>query len=233
MQTAMEARSVESQMQRLERSAALAAIWLQDLIFPPSCGNCGRVDYRFCASCLQTLEQTAVLLSPGTRETPDELDALIATGKHHGVLQKAVQAFKYDGARDLAFPLANRLVEALRSVNWRIDAVVPVPLFADREAERGYNQSALLCQYFAAATGIKTRADYLTRTRATSQQAMLSGAERRENVRDAFAAHEDARGLSALLIDDVVTTGSTLGECARALKAKGAGAVYGIAVSHA
>lgn len=220
-------------MQRLERYTGFAANWLQDLIFPPSCGNCGRVDYHFCASCRHTLEQTAVRLSPGTRETPDELDALIATGKHRGVLQNAVQAFKYDGARDLALPLANRLVEALRSVDWRIDFVAPVPLFADREAERGYNQSALLCHYFAAATGIKTRADYLTRTRATSQQALLSGADQRDNVRDAFAAHDDARGLSALLIDDVVTTGSTLGECARALKAKGAGAVYGITISHA
>ena len=233
MLAAKEATGVERRMQRLERFAEFAAIWLQDLIFPPSCGNCGRVDYRFCSGCRHMLEQSAVVPSPGTRETPDELDALIATGKHHGVLRNAVQAFKYDGARDLALPLANRLVEALRSVEWRIDAVVPVPLFADREAERGYNQSALLCQYFAAATDIKSRADFLTRTRATSQQALLSQPDRRENVRDAFAAHDDARGLSALLIDDVVTTGSTLGECARALKAKGADAVYGITISHA
>ncbi|MDE2774325.1 MAG: ComF family protein [Chloroflexota bacterium] len=233
MQAATEATSVESRMQRLERFAEFAAIWLQDLIFPPSCGNCGRVDYRFCASCRHTLEQTAVVLSPGTRETPDELDALIATGKHRGILRSAVQAFKYDGARDLALPLANRLVEALRLVDWRIDFVAPVPLSADREAERGYNQSALLCQPFVAATGLAARADAIRRIRKTHQQAMLSGHERSANVKNAFRASQNVNGLSVLLIDDVVTTGSTLRECARALKAKGADAVYGITISHA
>jgi len=233
MQAATEATSLESRMQRLERFAEFAAIWLQDLIFPPSCGNCGRVDYRFCASCRHTLEQTAVLLSPGTREAPGELDALIATGKHRGVLRSAVRAFKYDGARDLALPLANRLVEALRLVDWRIDFVAPVPLSADREAERGYNQSALLSQPVVAATGLAVRADAIRRIRKTHQQAMLSGHERRTNVKNAFCASQNVNGLSVLLIDDVVTTGSTLRECARALKAKGADAVYGITISHA
>ena len=220
-------------MQRLERSARFAAIWLQDLIFPASCGNCGRVDYRFCAKCRHILELTAVALPHAMRETPAELDALIATGKHHGVLRNAVLAFKYDGARDLALPLANRLVEALRSVDWRIDIVAPVPLSADREAERGYNQSALLSQPVVAATGLAARADAIRRVRKTNQQAMLTGQERRNNVKNAFRANQNVSGLSVLLIDDVVTTGSTLGECARALKSKGAAAVYGITISHA
>lgn len=225
--------SMDSQFKRLERGAALAADWIKDLIFPPTCGNCGRVDYRFCASCLRELEQVAIAVSPGTREDLTELDALIASGAHRGVLQNAVQAFKYEGARQLATPLAHRLVKALRSADWRIDAVAPVPLFADREAERGYNQSALLSQQVVAATGFKHCVGCLKRNRDTGQQARLSQADRRLNVRDAFEASDDVKGLSILLVDDVITTGSTLRECALALRGKGAGAVFGIAVSHA
>ncbi len=224
-----DAPAIDSRFRRLELHAARAAEWLQDLVFPPSCGHCGRVDYRFCKECLHELEQVPVALS---RFRVDALDELYATGGHCGVLQNAVQSFKYDGARELAMPLADRLVEALRILNLPIDALLPVPLFADRQAERGYNQSDLLCQQLASRTGIPARPTVLERIRQTTQQALLSQAERRENVRDAFAASADASGLSVLLVDDVATTGSTLRECAKALRKQGAEFVYGIAVSH-
>ena len=90
----------------------------------------------------------------------------------------------------------------------------------------------LLCRNVVMATDIMLYADSLKRVRNTYQQALLSQADRRENVRDAFEASEDVKGLAVLLIDDVVTTGSTLGACAKALRAKGAGPIYGIVVSH-
>lgn len=224
-----DAATIDSRFRRLELRVTRAAEWLQDLIFPPSCGHCGRVDFRFCKQCLHELEQVQVALS---WLRVDALDELYATGGHRGVLQNAAQAFKYDGARDLAAPLADRLVKALGILNLPIDAVVPVPLFADRQAERGYNQSDLLSWQLALRTGIPARPTFLKRIRETSQQALLSESERRENVRDAFAASADANGLSVLLIDDVATTGSTLSECAKALRKQGAEFVFGIAVSH-
>ena len=129
--------------------------------------------------------------------------------------------------------MAARLVKALRVLDQPVDVIVPVPLFADREAERGYNQAALLGQHLAAAMGVVYRAESLKRVRETSQQALLTQEERQSNVRDAFKASETIKGLAVLLVDDVVTTGSTLHECAIALKDKGAGSVYGIAVSRA
>lgn len=233
MQASTEITATDNQKHWIEQRVAAIANWLQDLIFPPVCGNCGRVDFRFCAGCLRELEQAAVKAAAGARDVAAALDGLLATGAHRGVLQNAVQAFKYEGAVDLAAPLAQRLVVALRSTVWQVDAVVPVPLFADREADRGYNQSSLLSHHVSAATGIRSRAGCLRRVRNTNQQALLSVADRRENVRDAFEANEDARGLSILLVDDVITTGSTLRECAIALREHGAIAVYGIAVSHA
>lgn len=224
-----DAASIESQFRRLELRAIRAAEWLQDLVFPPSCSQCGRVDYGFCKECLHELEQVPVALA---RRPVEALDGLYATGAHRGVMQNAVQAFKYDGARELAMPLAERLVMALRILNLPIDVVAPVPLFADRLAERGYNQSDLLCEQLASMTGIPARPGILQRIRETSQQALLSQADRSENVRDAFAAAADANGLSVLIVDDVATTGSTLRECAKALRQQGAEPVYGIAVSH-
>jgi ComF family protein len=222
--------SPDNRLLQLERGAAKAWCWLQDLVFPPACANCGRVDFRFCARCWRALEQIPVL----ARSVPvEELDSLIATGKHRDLLQNALQGFKYDGIRELAEPLAARLAMALRVVDWRVDVIVPVPLFAEREAERGYNQAALLGQHLSAELGVAYKADSLKRVRETQQQAQLTQEERRSNVRDAFEARGAIKGLVVLLVDDVVTTGSTLGECAIALKDKGARSVCGIAVSSA
>ena len=222
--------SPDSLLLQLELSAARAWHCLQDLIFPPACGNCGRVDFRFCAGCRHELD---LLPFEDHSDELEELDAVFATGKHRHILRNAVRAFKYDDVTELAEPLAARLVKALRGLQWNVDVIVPVPLFADREAERGYNQAALLGQHLSTVTGLIYSADSLKRVRETSQQALLTQKERRSNVRGAFEASEAAKGLAVLLVDDVVTTGSTLSECAIALKEKEAGAVYGIAVSHA
>ena len=221
---------VESGFNRLESRVSRAGNWLLDLVFPPACANCERLDFRFCANCLRELERAPLVAS--TRRI-GALDEMWATGKHEDILRIAVQALKYHGAKELAAPLAKRLIKALRIGYRRIDLIAPVPLFADREAERGYNQSALLSENLAIGTGLRVRGDCLWRVRDTSQQALLSPRERSENVKDAFEAAAAVRGLSILLVDDVVTTGSTLRECANALREKGAGAVYGIAVSHA
>ena len=210
--------------------AARAADWLIDLVFPPTCGNCGRVDHRFCHACLQLLSEVPVRAT--RRQVPD-LDAVSATGKHIGILQSALQSFKYEGTVGLAPLLAERIVIALRQLDWKFDAIVPVPLHADRLQERGYNQSLLLSQQLEKTLAITCSPEYLERTRETGQQARLSEAERLSNVKDAFAAANDVIGKSILLVDDVVTTGSTLRECAAAVRAKGAYAVFSVAVSHA
>ena len=210
--------SIESGIQSLELPLARAATWLLDLVFPPSCANCGRLDFSFCAGCRGELERAPVVVS---RRRVDVLDEVWATGRHGDVLRMAVQAFKYQGVRELTEPLAHRLIKALRAANWPLDALVPVPLFADREAERGYNQSALLSQIVELETGICSRDDLLLRARDTSQQALLSQDERLQNVKGAFEATANVRGLSILLIDDVITSGSTLRECAIALRAQG------------
>lgn len=201
-----------------------------DLVFPPMCHGCGRVDYEWCPQC--TLELEAVPIIP--RVIPsDALTGLCATGKHERLLQQALQALKYNNQRGLGKPLGERLVTTLPQLNWTFDTIIPVPLFADRLQKRGYNQSYILSQQIEYAMQVPSEPDWLQRYRDTNQQVGLNAQERKENVKDAFIATSDVAGKSILLIDDVVTTGSTIEACATALFEAGSIRVYAITVSHA
>ena len=214
----------------LELAAIKAADWLTDLVFPPTCGNCGRVDARFCADCRVELEGQPLEID---RRPVENINGICATASHSGLIANAVRAFKYEGACDLRDILAERMVLALGEQGWCFDAVVPVPLHADRLLDRGYNQSALLGERLAQLLGLRYEPGLLRRIRSTDQQAQLTGSARQQNVAGAFAAAPAVNGLSVLLVDDVVTTGATLSESAAALRAQNARAVYGIALSHA
>ena len=212
----------------LFRSMKQLSAWLIDLIFPPRCGGCGRVDFRWCETCLGDLQAIPVIFESRPQEG---LAGVGASGLYDGMLKQAVQAFKYNGAVELAAALAERLATTLEQLDWAFDFIAPVPLSVNRLAERGYNQSDLLGRLTAEQMNIPYRTDALRRKRDTEQQARLNIQQRAENVKDAFAATEVAADQSVLLIDDVVTTGATLNACADALKSAGAAAVYAITVA--
>ena len=214
--------------QRLKPAAVAVAGWAIDLVFPPVCWHCGRPDVRSCADCQRRLDAVAVRCLP---RQVDQLETVYATGAHDGALKSAVQAFKYAGATELAGSLAQRLIHALAQVNLPVDTIVPVPLHARKQAERGYNQAKLLCNVLAAELDMPCEPGWLQRVRNTRQQAQLTSAERESTVKGAFEAVGDASGRAFLLVDDVVTTGATLSDCARALRNAGAAAVFGIVVS--
>lgn len=214
-------------------SGLLSSIFssILDLVFPPYCSGCGRVDTRWCDRCLDELNAVPVHLH--TRSV-EGLEWIAATGRHKGKLQQAVQALKYDGAVELRSPLGRRLAEVLVQLRWPVDAVVAVPMHPSRLAERGYNQAFLLAQALADITDIVCLDDALQRTRATRSQVGLNQEERLYNLTGAFSAHPNAvRGKSLLIIDDVCTTGTTLAGSAQAALDAGAIAVYALTVTEA
>lgn len=229
MSTNHEARFKRGLFASNSRFAELKTFWL-DLVFPPMCHGCGRVDTLWCDDCLDALNQIPLQLQNNNSEF---LMGLCSTGKHQEKLQQAIQAFKFYNAKNLAAPLSNRLISALAQKQWTFDIIIPVPLHTDREKNRGYNQAYLLSQQVAQYMNITCQPDYLTRYQNTPHQVGLNASERRENVKDAFLATEDVAGQSILLIDDVVTTGATLDECAKALFKADATTVYAVTVSHA
>ena len=109
---------------------------------------------------------------------------------------------------------------------------MPVPLHPKRLRERGYNQASLLAKKLSRLGGLPVVEDTLIRVRDALPQARTRSAiERRQNVQDAFVCHQGLEGKQVLLIDDVCTTGATLDACAIALKAAGAGSVWGLTVA--
>jgi ComF family protein len=159
------------------------------------------------------------------------LDVVRSAGRHAHWLRGAVLSFKYHGERQRARHLGACAAPWLDPA-WNVDAIVPVPLHGNRERERGYNQAALLAREIGATHALPVTAS-LVRTVDTPQQVGLNAAARRRNLFAAFALGPGANvaGRRLLLIDDVMTTGSTLGACAETLLVAGAAWVGGLTVS--
>ncbi|MCC7265414.1 MAG: ComF family protein [Candidatus Latescibacteria bacterium] len=163
-----------------------------------------------------------------------ELERVLVLGDHAGPLREAIHRFKFEGQRQLGEPLgwclgqAPEFAAALREV----DLLIPVPLHAARQRERGYNQSEELARGLSGVLGAPLCTDHLRRRRATRQQASLDAAGRHENLAGAFEVCGVLPAHTCIgLVDDVVTTASTLSACAQALQQAGARRIWGLALA--
>lgn len=193
---------------------------------PPYCTICGRPfgstfgDGHVCENCL--------------RKRP-AFYALGAPYRYEGSLQTMIHLFKYGGRSGLVSFLGPILASFARE--WapaaKVSLVMPVPLHPRRLRERGFNQSKLLAEYVAGELGAGLDFLSLRRVKYTLPQTGLGKAERRKNVRSAFALKmpEQVSGGTVLVVDDVATTGNTLNECARVLLKAGAEKVLGLVVA--
>jgi ComF family protein len=152
-----------------------------------------------------------------------------AAVRYDDVARKLVHAFKYGDRLDLAPTMGRWMTNAGRALLAEIDAIVPVPLHWRRQWARRFNQSALLAEVVAKASGVAVAHGALKRVKATPQQVGLSQAERAQNVQGAFrvlpAGKAAVSGRRLLLVDDVLTSGATVDACSRALLRAGAAQV--------
>lgn len=202
------------------------------LIIPKACPACGGQlgsQVGICRSCKQVLRPQLESRSP---LCPQVRPHLLNLGHHTGKIRRIVSALKYQGARDLAEPLADLLAEAVPP-SWQISAVVAVPLHPRRLRERGYNQSELLARAIAVRLGVPYL-PLLRRVRYTQQQAKKQGSQRQQNVAGAFEVDIacDYPTGTVLLIDDVITTGFTLKECTEAMNDVGLVKVCYVVLAH-
>lgn len=223
-----------------------------DLLFPPACQVCrSRGDFPLCPDCLNSFPLIRPpicqkcglpLRGPGDltftcvpcRRRRWSFTAARAAGVYDGALREAIHALKFRRRQALAGPLGELLASAAADPVFRnVNLVVPVPLHPRRARERGFNQSELLAEVVARRLGLIVDATGLRRVRPTAPQTGLDADARRANIRDAFVAARGFRNQKIVLVDDVISTGSTVRECARVLRAAGAGEVVVLALARA
>jgi ComF family protein len=221
------------------------------LLYPGLCSVCYAPlppeQDRFCASCrtdlttdpFSTCPRCAATIGPFAHVTLEDgcprcwnlsfhSERVLRLGPYDGLLREVILRLKHlsgDGLAELLGELwAEHAEAALREA--RAEVVVPIPLHWRRRWQRGYNQSSALARGIAARLRLPCRPSWLRRIRHTPMQTAQTPSARRDNVRGAFrATSKVSRSASVLLIDDVITTGSTVNEAAAALRAAGAGRV--------
>ncbi len=228
-----------------------------DALFPPQCIPCGEKlprTARFlscCDACLKNIPMRSGFSCaecgrrlPLPRNTCHRGTPAVAaaTDFTDASAQALIYALKYSGLTDAARPLAlllhRHLVNYLPLETLTRPVLVPIPLHPKRLRARGFNQSALVAQELARLFGDTVPVDdaSLVRTaNTTTQTAEATREKRRENVRGAFAVRPGANlaGATVLLLDDVCTSGGTLTEATRVLRAAGAARIIGIVVARA
>lgn len=176
-----------------------------------------------CPRCGNPLAGNAATLCGACQQRLPAFDATRALFRYAHPVDSLVHGLKYHGRLDLARALGNLLgTELTRHGHPNVDVLVPVPLDHARLRSRGYNQSLEIARPLTRRLGVPLDPFGVTRVRATRPQAELTRAERRKNVRGAFAASRDYSGKSIAIIDDVMTSGATADALAAALHAAGA-----------
>jgi ComF family protein len=218
-----------------------------DLVFPVYCLSCGREGVYLCDACIDKLPASAaqrciVCQTPSpfgkthaACVSKHKVDGLISVLPYSNPkVKKIIEAFKYSFVDSLAEPLGSLMAKQILALNLKeyfSDFIlVPVPLHSRRFSWRTFNQSELLARQIGKDLGFQVNTNLIKRTVFTKPQVNLNLEERKKNIAGAFAA-EGSGTKKVLLIDDVVTSGTTLNEMAKVFKKSGAGEVWAATVA--
>jgi competence protein ComFC len=223
--------------------------FIADLVFPIYCLSCSMEGTFLCENCSIKLPRVENQLciacqkpSPfGKTHTEcasrNKIDGIISALPYSDPkIAKIIETFKYQFISDLAPKLSQILVNQIKDSNlggyFSDFTIVPVPLHRRRLGWRGFNQAELIAQALAADLKIPIATELVKRSRFTVPQTKLKREQRAENIRDAFETTGNSTQQKYLLVDDVITTGSTLNEIARILKKSGSPEVWAVTVAH-
>ncbi len=207
----------------------------------PCCTVCG--ERLFTAAAVSAHAGAASTAQPtplcaACRTEPPAFNRAVAYGSYDGRLRELIHLYKYRGIRPAANVLGGMLAHALLGLGASFSEVapvaVPVPLFSSKLRSRGFNQSEQVARIAlkqfrtASLERLQLGPNILARVRNTESQTGLTRAQRRDNVRGAFSVlrPDEVAGRDVLLIDDVLTTGTTAAECARVLRQAGAERIF-------
>lgn len=208
---------------------------LIELFFPTECFFCKKTGSFLCEDCAALLDITQ---SHRPERANKYLDDIYAAGNYENkYLKRIIAAFKYEPfLKSLGIPLAKLIADHFSLAQTppdRAAVIVPVPLAGKRLRWRGYNQSQIIARELGLLWQIPVFTNTLSRRHNTKTQAELGKNERVKNVKGAFVCDtpSEIKNKVVYLLDDVVTTGATMEECAKVLKHNGAAQVIGLAIA--
>ncbi|HOQ08324.1 MAG TPA: ComF family protein [Clostridiales bacterium] len=212
-----------------------------NLIYPPRCIFCQQLlDYRagihICGQCFSKLPfSESTVIRTGGDDGNGCCDGAISVFEYTGMVKESLIRFKFYNKPGYYMTYARLIADKLRKLaNIReYDMVMSVPLHKHKEFMRGYNQAYLISKALSRIIKLPERSKVLKRERYTEAQSLLDRQKRNQNVKGAFSVRspEKVKGKSVLLVDDILTTGSTLEECSRVLKQAGAVKVFAVVVA--
>ena len=204
---------------------------LLSLVLEGNCPLCGRsTSNPFCLDCQRQVQHCQLGRS---HQLQAGQPSVFAWGSYGGSLKRAISAFKYDNAPDLAKPLGEWMAQAWLAANSAPATVIPIPLHASKQQQRGFNQAALLADRFCTIARLPLEAQGLVRSRATEAQFGLDKQARDQNLQAAFTLNQSLIHRPpvhpVLLLDDIYTTGATARSAIQTLRYHGI-RVWGIVV---
>lgn len=203
---------------------------LLDVLFPRRCIFCGELMEEQGLACRSCEQQLPFREDPLCGEVMEPLDRLYCALVYDDPVPQGMANFKFHGKSRLSAYFAQQMLERMggRLNGERIDLIVAVPMQRSKLRKRGYNQAKLLAEQLSRELEIPC-SSCLKKVRRSQTQHTLSGRERRHAQKGSYGC-KALNGETVLLVDDICTTGSTMKECARTLKAAGASRVIGAAV---
>lgn len=216
-----------------------------DIFLPRLCASCERKlrpqDEVICPECLALIKRPDGNKIKAEFRRKFERENIISgftsaflfeEGK---AFQRLIHSIKYRGRYRNALFLGRLAGEKVKDkiLSWNCDMIIPVPLHALKKAERGYNQSYYIAKGLSQITGIALNNRVLKRVRFTGTQTALSITERQNNMKGAFRLRNgaDIESKAVIVLDDVITSGSTVSECGRVLLRSGALKVYAVSAA--
>lgn len=203
-----------------------------DLIFPIACQKCDKEGEWLCQNCFEELQSS--LVNQVKLKKVKYFDKLwVVANYQQELLSGILHLFKYKYVEDVGIYLSRIAVDFLKDKDdYRFDYVVPVPLSRKRKLTRGYNQSEIIAQHISQELGWPLNTTGLIRKIHTHTQVGLDSRQRLKNVRNIFLVNNQInfKDKKILLVDDVITTGATMRECAKILRSSGAQEVHGIVI---
>lgn len=195
-------------------------IWLFNSIYKQNCCVCGcsQAQNFLCKNCAKNIE----FLSGFVHKKISGVDVYSAT-LYEGTMKKLIQSFKFNNKMDISHILARILSDFyLENMNLKNCVVIPLPSHKNRIKKRGYNHTFLFVKEFCELSNLKYNCNILLKIKNTKPHYNLNTIQRRANIRDSFSINlNEYRGETVLLVDDIVTTGSTLEEAIKELKKNG------------